>query len=125
MGSSEGPGWRAACGWAAGVCCASLGGEEQLPTDPPQSPVGRAPCASERSSWPSSAAELCHSSVQTLNPWINRQRTAVHKHVHSWEAGLPLTCRMLLAPLYMIWNSTSELGHCGLPAALPSPGFNN
>lgn len=112
-GSSEGPGWRAACGWAVGVCCASLGGEEQLPRDLPQSPVGRAPCASKRCSWPSSAAELCHSSVQTLNPWINCQGTTVHKHVHSWEAGLPLTCGMLLAPLYLICNSMSELGHCG------------
>lgn len=51
--------------------------------------------------------------MQTLNPWINCQGTTVHKHVHSWEAGLPLTCGMLLAPLYLMCNSMSELGHCG------------
>lgn len=119
------PGWRAECGRAAGACCASLGGEEQLPTDLPQSPVGGAPCASKCCSWLSSAAELCHSSAQMLNPWINCQRMSVHKHVHSWEAGLLLTHGMLLAPLYMVLNSVSEPGHCGLPAALPIPSFNN
>lgn len=73
--SSEGPGRRAARGQAA---CSPLWEE--------RTPIEGAPCASKGCSWPSSAAELCHSSAQMLNPRINWRRTSVHKHVRSWKA---------------------------------------
>lgn len=57
------------------------------------------PCASKRCSWLCSAAQLCHSSVQMLNPWI-KWRRSVHQHVGSWEQDCPrLTgCSGFLCP---------------------------